>query len=66
MDPQLALMPEVQARRLLGDRCLRMHVVRPFGAWVGVGTLRVINVRAAEGGLELLAGYERYDRVEAT
>ncbi len=66
MDPQLALMPEVQARRLLGDRCLRTHVVRPFGAWVGVGKLRVINVRAVEGGLELLAGYERYDRVDAT
>ncbi len=66
MDPQLALMPEVQARRLLGDRCLRTHVVRPFGAWVGVGRLRVINVRATEGGLELLAGYERYDRVDAT
>lgn len=61
----MALMPEVHARRLLGDRCLRMHVVRPYGGWVGVGTLRVIAVRAIDSGLELLVGYERYDRGEA-
>jgi len=64
VDAQFALMPELQARRLLGDRCRKTHVVRPFGAWVGVGTLRVITVRAAEGGLELLVGYERYDRLD--
>ncbi len=42
-----------------------MHVVRPYGGWVGVGTLRVIAVRAIDSGLELLVGYERYDRGEA-
>ena len=66
MDLQLALMPEVHARRLLGDRCVRTHVVRPYGNWVGVGTLRVIAVRAVESGLELLVGYERYARMEGT
>ena len=66
MDPQLALMPEVHARRLLGDRCVRTHVVRPYGGWAGVGTLRVIAVRAVESGIELLVGYERYDRIEGS
>ena len=56
----LILMPEVQARAALAGRRVRLRVIAPIGAWLGVGTLRVL--RAAEQGdaIDLDCGYESY------
>jgi hypothetical protein len=62
----LVLLPEVEARRALRGRRIRMHMVAPIGAWVGCGKLRVLrlSVRPAVGDAEEIAelavGYEAY------
>ncbi len=64
MPDDLVLIPEVEARRLLGDRRMRMVMVAPIGAWYGRGRLRVLRIRERDGGevLELFAGYDSYER----
>lgn len=57
-------MPEVHARRALCGRKLSFSVLAPLGPWLGRGTLRVLRVREADGDLELIAGYESYERLE--
>jgi hypothetical protein len=63
----LVLVPWVQARLALGDRPLRFRVLAPPYAAVGVGVLRALRVSALtgehDGAWELLAGYERYERI---
>jgi hypothetical protein len=44
VNEDLVLLPEVQARRLLGDRHIRLQVLAPYGSWTGSGTLRVLRV----------------------
>jgi hypothetical protein len=60
----LILMPEVQARRILGDRPIRLQMLAPYGAWIGRGALRVLRTRMldAQGDkeVELTVGYESY------
>jgi len=65
VDAQFAMMPEVEARRMLGAECTSMRLVHPVGSWAGVGRLRVLCVRVAANGLELLAGYERYEPIDS-
>lgn len=63
----LVLVPEVEARRVLRDRRLRLHVLAPYGSWIGCGTLRVLRVIPrpardhAEAEVELTVGYEAYE-----
>ncbi|HEY2475553.1 MAG TPA: hypothetical protein VGI19_12245 [Candidatus Cybelea sp.] len=61
MNEDLILMPEVQARRTLGLRHLRLQVLRPAGAWIGCGLLRVLRLNVADdGSADVTAGYESY------
>jgi hypothetical protein len=58
---ELILMPEVQARRMLQTRPIRLQVLSPAGAWIGAGELRVLCVNvAADGSADVTAGYESY------
>ena len=63
----LALLPWVQARVLLGDRALRFRVLAPPYPALGLGALRALRVSALsgehDGAWELVAGYERYERI---
>ncbi len=59
----LALLPECEARALLGGRPLRLHVLRPPYPALGVGVLRVLRVAERDTWREIVAGYERYERL---
>ncbi len=69
------LVPEVQARRALRERRIRLRVLAPYGSWIGCGTLRVLRLKVDEpvvlrqdedgtsqddGEVELTVGYESY------
>jgi len=56
------MMTDVQARRAVGDRRVRICVLAPVGTWMGSGALRVLRVRALDDGLDLTLGYESYVR----
>jgi len=63
-DDDLTLVPEVEARRLLRHRNLRLSVLAPYGSWLGRGTLRVLRLKTADDeSTELVAGYESYERL---
>ena len=61
------MVPEVVARRALGDRALRLRVLAPPYGVIGLGTLRALRVTALggehDGAWELLAGYDGYDKI---
>jgi hypothetical protein len=60
----LMLVPEVEARRALRGRALRLFVLAPFGAWVGCGTLRVLRLKINDDeSADLTVGYESYERL---
>lgn len=44
MSDDLILMPEVQARRVLADRPIRLQTLAPYGSWIGCGALRVLRL----------------------
>ncbi len=56
------LVPEVEARRALGERPIRLRVLAPYGAWTGCGRLRVLRLKMSGAEIELVAGYESYQR----
>jgi hypothetical protein len=57
----LILMPEVQARRALDARQVRLQVLSPAGTWIGAGALRVLRVNVRDdGSADVTAGYESY------
>jgi hypothetical protein len=56
----LVLMPEVEARRALGDRPIRLEVLVPYGSWAGCGRLRVLRLKMTDDAAELTVGYEAY------
>jgi hypothetical protein len=58
----LTLMPDVDARAALAGRPVRLVVLAPFGSWLGVGTLRVLRAKERAGCVELVCGYESYQR----
>ena len=58
----LTLMTEVQARAALSGRPVHISVLAPVGAWLGVGKLRVLRAAEHQGIMELVCGYESYDR----
>ncbi|MDQ6825959.1 MAG: hypothetical protein M3Z14_02000 [Candidatus Eremiobacteraeota bacterium] len=59
----LVMMMEVQARRMLSDRNLVVELLSPPYVAIGCGKLRVLRVRDQGGHLEILAGYESYERL---
>ncbi len=60
----LTLMPEVDARAALAGRRLRLRVLAPVGAALGVGTLRVLRATERDDMIDLVCGYESYDRAD--
>ncbi|MGC1379619.1 MAG: hypothetical protein WA814_01205 [Candidatus Baltobacteraceae bacterium] len=66
MSQDLTLLPEVQARHALRDRSVRMHVLAPYGAWLGRGALRVLRMKVNEDqSADLTVGYESYESCSA-
>ncbi len=64
-EPSLALLPETEARARLCGRSLSFRVLRPPFPALGVGVLRVLRVREGRAAIEIVAGYERYERLGA-
>jgi hypothetical protein len=60
----LTLMPEVAARAVLVGRPLRLRVLAPVGPTLGVGTLRVLRASERDDMIDLVCGYESYDRAD--
>jgi len=54
------LLPEVEARRALRGRRIRLQMVAPIGPWIGCGTLRVLRLTETEEVAEIAVGYEAY------
>ena len=64
MHETLIMLPEVQARRLLGVTAISLSVLRPPYPALGIGTLRVLRVRdVPAASLELTVGYDNYERL---
>ncbi len=59
----LAMMAEVRARGMLGDRFIVFSVLTPLYHALGCGKLRVLRVRDQGNHIEMLTGYESYERV---
>lgn len=58
------LVPEVLARLALRDRRVRVDVLRPFGAWMGCGVLRVLRLKMhGDATADLTVGYESYEPI---
>ncbi len=54
------LVPEVEARRTLRGRRIRIQMVAPIGPWIGCGTLRVLRLIETEEAAVIAVGYEAY------
>ncbi len=64
MNEDVILVPEVRARLALGNRPLQLHVLAPFGSWIGCGALRVLRLKVNEDrSCDLTVGYESYQPV---
>jgi hypothetical protein len=59
------LLPETEARALFTGRVLSWRLLRPPYPALGVGELRVLRVTESPGGTDIVAGYERYERMPA-
>ncbi len=58
------LLPEVEARRALAGRPLRLLLIAPPYRAVGVGVLRALRIAERDGVTEIAAGYDRYERLK--
>jgi len=58
------MLPEADARALLGKRNLVLRILRPPYPAVGVGALRVLRVVEREWRTEMVAGYDGYERLD--
>ena len=59
----LVLLPEVEVRRALGARRLSFRVLAPPFRAAGIGRLRALRIAERDGACEVVAGYERYERL---
>ncbi len=60
----LVLLPETEVRALLREQRMTWRLLRPPYPALGEGALRVLRVSEREGITELVAGYERYARLD--
>jgi hypothetical protein len=60
----LVLMPEVEARRALAGTDLVFSLLAPVGHHLGRGVLRVLHVHPRNERIELVCGYESYERYD--
>ena len=58
------MLPEVDARAILGGRTLTLRILRPPYPAVGTGTLRLLRVLERDGRTQMIAGYDGYERLE--
>jgi hypothetical protein len=63
MSSDLVLVPEVEARALLGDRSVSLRLLLPPYPALGLGKLRVLRVKERGDSTELLCSYEGYERI---
>ncbi len=62
-DPSaFALLDECVVRAALRDRDLRFRLLAPAFPALGVGVLRVLRAKEIDGEVELVVGYDRYER----
>ncbi|MFY9780530.1 MAG: hypothetical protein WAJ85_08470 [Candidatus Baltobacteraceae bacterium] len=61
----LTLLAEDEVRRALAGRTLVFRLLAPPYPALGVGTLRALRVVERGEAAEVVAGYERYERLEA-
>jgi hypothetical protein len=59
----LTLLPETHARLALAGRSLVFRLAAPPFRALGVGRLRVLRIVERGERTELVAGYERYERI---
>lgn len=57
------MMVEVDARRILSGRNLVFSVLTPLYHALGCGRLRVLRIRERGERVEIIAGYETYERI---
>ncbi len=62
-EPSLVLVPEPEARARLTGRSLYWRLLRPPYAALGVGELRVLRIAERGETTEIVAGYDRYERL---
>jgi hypothetical protein len=62
-EPSLVLLPEIEARALLAGRSLSWRLLRPPYPALGVGSLRVLRIALRGATTEIVAGYDRYERL---
>jgi hypothetical protein len=62
-EPSLVLLPEVEARATLAGRPLSWRLIRPPYPALGVGSLRVLRIAPSGATTEIVAGYDRYERL---
>lgn len=60
---ELAMAALVDARAILRERPLRLRLLRPPYPALGCGTLRALRLREEGGRVELVAGYDAYERL---
>ena len=60
MSEYVFLLREVEARRRLGNRRIRLQMLVPYGPWIGAGALRVLRMKCSEEAVDLTVGYESY------
>ncbi|MGH7716345.1 MAG: hypothetical protein ACREML_10155 [Vulcanimicrobiaceae bacterium] len=63
MSSDLVLVPEVEARAMLGDRLVSLRLLLPPYPAIGLGRLRVLRVKERGESTELLCSYEGYERI---
>lgn len=59
----LTLLPEHRVRAALADRVLSLRLLLPPFPALGVGELRLLRIRDCGDTTEILAGYDRYERL---
>jgi hypothetical protein len=59
------MLPEADARALLGKRNLVLQILRPPYPAIGIGALRVLRVIERGGRTEMVAGYDGYERLDS-
>jgi hypothetical protein len=60
----LTLLADVRASGLLGRRPIALTLLRPPYPVLGVGALRVLRVSDRDDTTDVVASYERYERIE--
>jgi hypothetical protein len=60
----LTLLADVRASGLLGTRPIALTLLRPPYPVLGVGALRVLRVSDRQDTTDVVASYERYERIE--